>query len=54
MIAWLWRFIVGDFCRHEWETDGKSLVDGGPLSGSWYRVYLRCKKCGDWKVKDLT
>lgn len=57
MIGWLWRVIFGRFtiCRHEWETMTKGPLKGANAMGEWcgQRVELRCKKCGDWKKKDL-
>jgi hypothetical protein len=45
VIAWLWRLLVGDFCRHQWETINEMRVEeGGRPVG---RIYvLRCRECG--------
>jgi len=59
MIAWIYELIVGDlaFCRHEWETKDKVKVfhSGRPENSlpRYYRIHLCCKKCANWKIKDL-
>lgn len=58
MIGWLYRILIGHFhsCRHEWET--KQVVkfeitrDGAPYK-TGDRVFMCCKKCGDWTKRDL-
>lgn len=50
MVRLLQYLIFG--CAHEWEFEEmRPLRDIGGESGSV--VYLRCKKCGNWKKKDL-
>ncbi len=47
---WLFRA-----CRHEWETMHRIEVmspRGGEIPIG-YDVELRCKHCGDWKVRRL-
>jgi hypothetical protein len=51
MIAWLWNWIVGRFCSHQWEIHEEIVItaeDGVPTG----RLYvLRCVKCGDVSSK---
>lgn len=53
-------FIVGKIidhgCKHEWETDEKVHVcDHSEIWGNsrYDRYYLRCKKCGQVKIKNM-
>lgn len=53
-------FIVGKIidhcCKHEWETDEKVHVcDHSEIWGDskYDRYYLRCKKCGKVKIKNM-
>lgn len=53
-------FIVGKIidhcCKHEWETDEKVRVcDHSEIWGdsNYDRYYLRCKKCGKVKIKNM-
>jgi hypothetical protein len=53
-------FIVGKIidhcCKHEWETDEKVRVcDHSEIWGDskYDRYYLRCKKCGKVKIKNM-
>lgn len=49
------RFIItGSWHEHEWEELDLLRVNNSAHGGAIYeRVYLRCKKCGNWKKEDL-
>lgn len=50
MIAWLWKIIVGEFCKHQWEAEERIKVFGEctkiPVA---HKYVLKCKKCGNMK-----
>lgn len=48
MIAWIWKLIVGDFCKHEWQEYGRGKTYIGHEQCGYYFV-LKCKKCGNMK-----
>ena len=39
-------------CKHEWEAVQKVAVDTHGAN-DYDRIYLRCKKCGDVKCKEM-
>lgn len=55
MIAWLWKFLIGDFrqssppCEHSWVILKKGQWEdiGMGTGGDYYT--LQCKECGDIK-----
>ena len=51
MIAWLWDMLIGQFCKHQWETimSGSIVNDDDQRIAQYYN--LRCTKCGNIKYK---
>ena len=48
--------VLKNKCKHEWETDEKVHVcDHSEIWGNsrYDRYYLRCKKCGQVKIKNM-
>lgn len=49
IIAWKW---MSTRCNHEWEIIKTVHVDTSGFN-DYDRIYLRCKKCGTVKCKEM-
>ena len=52
MISWLWNIVVGHLCFHKYEIFKEVDVwERGRDLPIGFAFYMRCKKCGNLKIK---
>jgi hypothetical protein len=55
MLRWLFNVLIGSTCNHFWESTREEWVP--PVYANsyvgFYRQHLRCKKCGERKIKEM-